>query len=134
MKEILAIVGPTAVGKTAVGIRLAKKYEAQVICVDSLLVYRHFNIGTAKPTDIEKEGIIHHLIDIAEPTDLFTAGDFCRAAEGGMKRLQSENKNFILVGGSGLYLKALERGMFKIPPISADIRQALEARLQKEGS
>src|SRR3989344_2972881 len=117
MKEILAIVGPTAVGKTAIGIKLAKKYGADVICVDSLLVYRHFDIGTAKPTDVEKEGILHHLIDIAEPIDLFTAGDFCRAAQAVMEKLQAEQKNFILVGGSGLYLKALERGMFKIPPI-----------------
>jgi len=76
MKEkITAIVGPTAVGKTQAAIHMAKKLNAEIVCVDSLLVYKEFNIGTAKPTLEEQQGIPHHLIDIVDPTAFFTAGD-----------------------------------------------------------
>ncbi|MBI3017405.1 MAG: tRNA (adenosine(37)-N6)-dimethylallyltransferase MiaA [Deltaproteobacteria bacterium] len=129
---IIALIGPTAVGKTKLSIELAQKFNAEIVCVDSLLVYRDFNIGTAKPTVAEQKTIPHYCINIADPSNLFTAYDFCEAATGAIEKIQKKNKNVFLVGGSGLYFKALTQGMFQAPPSDPKIREALEERLSQD--
>ena len=93
------------------------------------MVYRDFNIGTAKPSSEDRKVVPHHVLDIVAPTELFTAHDFCEAATQAIEKIQKKNKNVFLVGGSGLYLKALTQGMFKAPPSDPYIRQELEERL-----
>ena len=107
MSKIFVIVGPTAVGKTTLSIALAKKYNAEVINADATQVYKDANIGTAKITLEEQEGIIHHFIDIVSLDQTYTVKDYQTDARNVLDRLISENKNVVIVGGSGLYLKAL---------------------------
>lgn len=132
--KIIVVIGPTAVGKTALSIELAKAFDGEIVCVDSLLVYRDFNIGTAKPMVEERQGVFHHLIDIVDPTETFTAGDFRRRALDSISEIQFRGKRVFLVGGSGLYLKALSEGMFSVPPISPAIKMMLIERLKNEGA
>ena len=101
---ILCVVGPTGVGKTKMSISLAKKYDAVVVNADSMQVYKYLNIGTAKVTEEEKEGIKHLLFDIVEPTDMYTVYDYQKD----LRRILDEykDKNIVLVGGTGLYIKA----------------------------
>lgn len=101
---LLAIVGLTASGKTALGIRLAKKLNGEVICADSRTVYKHMDIGTAKPTLEEMQGIRHHLLDLVEPDQPFTVADFKHLAFKAVDDIRSRGKLPILVGGSGLYI------------------------------
>lgn len=104
---ILAIVGPTGVGKTKMSVALAKKYNADVISSDSMQVYKKMDIATAKVTEEEKEGVKHHLIDIKNVEDDYSVFDYQRDARRILNGLISDNKNVIIVGGTGLYLKAL---------------------------
>ncbi len=104
---ILAIVGPTGVGKTKLSVELAKKYNAEIISCDSMQIYKKMDIGTAKVTEEEKEGIIHHLIDIKDVNDNYSVYDYQKDARKVLNDLLSKNKNVIIVGGTGLYLKAL---------------------------
>ena len=104
---ILAIVGPTGVGKTKMSIELAKKYNAEIISCDSMQIYKKMDIGTAKVTEEEKEGITHHLIDIKDVNDDYSVYDYQKDARKVLDRLLKENKNVVIVGGTGLYLKAL---------------------------
>lgn len=133
MNTLFAIVGPTAVGKSAVAVELAQVMNAEIIYVDSVAVYKNFNIGTAKPPHDEKKGIRHHLIDIVSPSYFFTAGDYCRKAHAAISEITNIEKKVLLVGGTGLYLRALTQGMFKIPEIPQHIKKELMARLEKEG-
>lgn len=103
---ILVIVGPTGVGKTKLSIELAKKYNAEIINADSMQVYKELDIGTAKVTEEEKENIPHHLFDICEVDELYTVYDYQKDCREKIEELQSQNKNIILVGGTGLYIKA----------------------------
>ena len=103
---IIVIVGPTGVGKTKLSIELAKKYNAEIINADSMQVYKDLNIGTAKITDEEKEGIPHHLLDIVEPTEIYTVYDYQKDCRDIIEKLKKQNKNIIIVGGTGLYIKA----------------------------
>ena len=103
---IIVITGPTAVGKTKLSIELAKKYNAQIINSDSVQVYKKMDIASAKVTNEEKEGIIHHLLDIKDYNEDYTVYDYQKDARNIIDRLLKENKNIILVGGTGLYIKA----------------------------
>ncbi|CAM3268282.1 tRNA (adenosine(37)-N6)-dimethylallyltransferase MiaA [Vagococcus fessus] len=108
MKEkVLVIVGPTAVGKTALGVSLAKKYNGEVISGDSLQVYRGLDVGTAKATEEEMDGIPHHLIDVCELGDTFSASDFQEQGRALIQDITSRGKLPIIVGGTGLYVQAL---------------------------
>lgn len=107
MKNIIVITGPTGVGKTKMSIELAKKIDAEIINADSMQVYKNLNIGTAKITEKEKEGIPHHLFDIVEPTDMYTVYDYQKDARKAIEDILSRNKKVIIVGGTGLYIKAL---------------------------
>lgn len=104
---IIVITGPTAVGKTKLSIQLAKKYNAEIINSDSVQVYRKMDIASAKVTEEEKEGIIHHLIDIKDYNDDYTVYDYQIDGRNILDKLLKENKNVIIVGGTGLYIKAL---------------------------
>lgn len=104
---IVAIVGPTGVGKTKMSIELAKKYNAEIISCDSMQIYRKMDIGTAKVTEEEKEDIKHYLIDIKDVNEDYSVYDYQKDARQVLNKLIKENKNVIIVGGTGLYLKAL---------------------------
>ena len=103
---IIVIIGPTGVGKTKLSVELAKKINAEIINCDSMQVYKNLNIGTAKVTEKEKDGIVHHLLDIVEPSDIYTVYDYQKDCRNKIKELQDKNKNIIIVGGTGLYVKA----------------------------
>ncbi|HRM23801.1 MAG TPA: tRNA (adenosine(37)-N6)-dimethylallyltransferase MiaA, partial [Enterococcus aquimarinus] len=107
MDKIIVIVGPTAVGKTALSIELAKKYDGEIINADSMQVYRGLDIGTAKVTADEADGIVHHLIDIYEPNETYTVADFQKKAREKINEITSRGKLPIVVGGTGLYVQAL---------------------------
>lgn len=104
---IIAVVGPTGVGKTKMSIELAKRYNAEIISSDSMQIYKKMDIGTAKVTEEEKEGIIHHMIDIKDVDEDYSVYNYQKDARYVLDKLLSENKNIIIVGGTGLYLKAL---------------------------
>lgn len=104
---IIVIVGPTGVGKTKLSIELAKKYNAEIINADSMQVYKKLDIGTAKVLESEKENIPHHLFDICDVTDMYTVYDYQKDARNKLNELLDSNKNVIIVGGTGLYIKAL---------------------------
>ena len=103
---IVVIIGPTGVGKTKLSVELAKKLNAEIINCDSMQVYKDLNIGTAKVREEEKDNIPHHLLDIVEPNDLYTVYDYQKDCRNKIKELQEKDKNIIIVGGTGLYVKA----------------------------
>ncbi len=106
MKEIIVIIGPTGVGKTKLSIELAKYLDAEIINGDSVSIYKYLNIGSAKPTIEERQGIIHHLIDIKELNDEYSIYDYQKDVRNLIKDITQRNKRIIIIGGSGLYLKA----------------------------
>jgi tRNA dimethylallyltransferase len=124
---VLAVLGPTASGKTSLGLALAGKYGGEIINCDSTAVYRGFDIGTDKPPVEERRGIPHHLIDIADPTEVYTAAQFAKDAAAAIRDIHARGKLPILVGGTGFYYRALTRGLFPGP--GAD--DALRARLER---
>ena len=106
MKDIIVIVGPTGVGKTKLSIELAKKLDAEIINGDSVSIYKELNIGSAKPSIEEREGIVHHLIDIKDPTEDYTVYDYQKDVRTLIEDINSRGKRIIIVGGTGLYIKA----------------------------
>ena len=127
MKPLVAILGPTATGKSALGIAIAERFNGEIINCDSTAVYRGFDIGTDKVPLVERRGIPHHLIDIADPTDEYTAAQFARDASAVIADLHAKGKLPILVGGTGFYYRALTRGLFPGPGKDAELRARLEA-------
>ncbi len=107
MSKIIVIIGPTGVGKTKLSINLAKYYDAEIINGDSVQIYKHLNIGSAKVTEEEMEGIKHHLIDIKEPDINYSVYDYQKDGRRILNKLIKENKNVVIVGGTGLYIKSL---------------------------
>lgn len=126
-ERVLAVLGPTASGKSALGLRLAERYGGEIINCDSTAVYRGFDIGTDKLTIEQRRGIPHHLIDIADPTEVYTAAGFARDAARVIGEIHARGRLPILVGGTGFYYRALTRGLFPGP--GAD--DALRARLDR---
>lgn len=123
---IVALVGPTASGKSDLALRLAREHGAEILSCDSLLVYKSMTIGTAKPTREELESVVHHGIDICEPDQAFTAGDYVRFARPIVDKLVDNGKPLLIVGGTGFYLKALLCGVWDAPPTQPEIRERLE--------
>lgn len=125
---IILITGPTATGKTALSIALAKELNAEIISADSQLVYKELNIGTAKPSTEEQAGIPHYGIDVVEPTVQYTAGNYADDISPVLQKLISENKPVIITGGTGFYIQALLQPdrLQKIPP-NPEFRKTLEA-------
>ncbi|MBI4926038.1 MAG: tRNA (adenosine(37)-N6)-dimethylallyltransferase MiaA [Bdellovibrio sp.] len=132
-KNIVILSGPTATGKSSLAIELCKKYKnIEIINADSLLVYREFNIGTAKPNLKQLGEVKHHLIDIVEPSVSFTAADFVSRVNHTIKELNSINLRALIVGGSGFYLKALLYGLWQAPPGNLEIRKKFEPLTNSE--
>ncbi|MDK9700667.1 MAG: tRNA (adenosine(37)-N6)-dimethylallyltransferase MiaA [bacterium] len=133
MKPLLCIVGPTGSGKTAVGVAVAKSLSAEIISIDSRQLYRGFRIGAAQPTEAECAGIPHHLIDFQDANKPMTAGQFAKLSHAKILQLVSAGKNVILVGGSGLYFRAIFDGLFQGPLIEEAYRVVLRERARIEG-
>lgn len=132
--KILAIVGPTASGKTALSIALAHALDCEIVSCDSMQIYRGMDIGTAKPSMAEREGIPHHLIDIADPDQPFSVADYVVAAERAVQDILSRGKLPIFCGGTGLYLDAFLRGgLSEAPGANEALREELFAIAQNEG-
>ncbi len=127
------LMGPTASGKTALAVQLAQQLETEIISVDSALVYKGMDIGTAKPTAEERKGIPHHLIDILDPAEVFSTGRFRKSALQLMEDITSRGKVPILVGGTMLYFNALFNGLASLPEANAEIRKKLDEELFANG-
>lgn len=123
--------GPTGVGKTALSLKLAAKYNAQIISVDSMQVYRYMDIGTAKVLPNERNGIVHYLIDSVNPNEPFTAGDFKRFSENKIVDIANSGKVPFLVGGTGFYFSTLINGIVEIPKIDEKLRDRLHKLLER---
>ena len=133
INALLVILGPTGVGKTEAAIDLSKRLKAEIISADSRKIYKGMDIGTAKPSHAIRQRIPHHLIDILSPEETFNAADFKRQAEETIQRVQEEDKLPILVGGSGLYIRAVVNGLFVGPGTDWDLRERLKEKERKEG-
>lgn len=123
---LIAVVGPTACGKTALALALAERFAAEIVNCDAVQIYRGFDIGSAKLPPAERRGIAHHLLDVADPQAVFTAGDYARAARAVLDRLREAGKIAVVAGGAGLYFSALTRGLFAGPTRDAALRKRLE--------
>ena len=133
MQGVLTIVGATAAGKSALALAVAERSGAEIVNADALQVYRGFDLGTAKPSAEERARVAHHLLDVAEPEERFSAGRFARLARAALEEILARGRPAIVVGGSGLYLRALSEGLAPIPPVEPEVRAELEARLAREG-
>ena len=130
---ILFLLGPTATGKTGLSIKLAKALSAEIISVDSALVYRGLNIGTAKPDIQERDGVVHHLIDIRNPWESYSAAEFAADASRLITEIQSRGSTPLLVGGTMLYFNALEHGIAELPAADAAIREEIATEADRLG-
>ena len=129
----LAVVGPTCTGKSALALALARRFDGELVNADALQVYRGFDRGTAKPDAAARAAVPHHLIDILDPREPFSAGEFARRARVVLDDIASRGRRPIVVGGSGFYLRALFSGLAAVPPADAGVREALRRRLEQEG-
>ena len=134
LAPLVVILGPTASGKSALAIQLARRLNGEVLVCDSTQVYRHFDIGTAKVPLAEQEGIAHHLVDLVEPDELFTAGEYRRQALMVLTEVSQRGKLPILTAGTGLYLRALLEGLADAPERSEELRARLRAKAQLHGA
>jgi len=124
--ELLCLLGPTAVGKTEIAIQLAQSLNAEIISVDSRQIYRQMNIGTAKPTPEEQQAARHHLIDCIDISQLFSVADYQSLADTAIADIQNRGKRVLLVGGAGLYFRAVVDGLFEGPGANPALRKRLE--------
>ncbi len=131
---LLVIVGPTASGKTALSLALAERFGGEIVNCDSVAVYREFEIGTAKPSWEERARVPHHLLDICSPDEVMTAGEYARRGREVLGELKACARLPIVVGGTGLYLRALLEGLFPGPQRSEELRQRLRESVAKKGA
>jgi tRNA dimethylallyltransferase len=134
LQKILVICGQTASGKSELALRLAHELDAEIISADSMQVYRGLNIGTAKPTQQQRAEVSHHLIDIVEPERLFSAADFVAAADDAVRDISNRGKRAIVVGGTGLYIRALLKGLVDSPSGAGEIRSRLQEEARRVGN
>jgi len=130
---LIVLAGPTASGKTSLSLYLAERYNGEIVSCDSVAVYRDMEIGTAKPDKADRERIPHHLIDVVDPTEAYTAGDYSRAGRAALQNIAARGRTPIVTGGTGLYLKALLDGLFAGPQRSESLRDRLKLSDKKHG-
>ena len=130
---LLLIVGPTASGKSELALRLAARFRGEIVNCDSVQVFKHFDIGTAKPTPAERLDIPHHLLDFLEPDALFTAGEYMAAGRKTLADIRDRGNLPVVVGGTGLYLRALLEGLFKGPQRCEPLRTRFNSRADRKG-
>ncbi len=131
---LVAVVGPTGSGKTALSLALAERFAGEIVNCDSVAIYREFNIGSAKPSAEESARAPHHLLDAIDPNETMTAGEYARGAREVLAEIQGRGRMPIVVGGTGLYLRALLEGLFAGPERSEELRARLRQRLQEQGA
>ena len=131
--SVIVVLGPTATGKSALGMRLARHLDGEIVNADALQVYRGFDLGTAKPTAEDQAEIPHHLVDILDPDERYSAGEFAQRAREAIDDIRSRGRRPIVVGGSGLYLRALLEGISPVPPGDPEVRAALRERVETDG-
>ena len=130
---ILCLLGPTAVGKSALGMELAERLGGEIVCADSAQVYRGLEAATAKPTPGERARVPHHCLDLVGPEATFSAGDFLRAATAAVAAVQGRGRRVILGGGTGFYLRRFFKGLFAAPPREERLRARLRALAERRG-
>ena len=133
MNNIICIAGPTASGKTALAVELAKELNGEVVSCDSMQVYRRMDIGTAKPTQEEMQGIVHHMIDVAEPDEDFSVSRYCAQAAPIVDDIVARGKTAIIAGGTGLYMDSLIQGNDFAPFPATGVRERLEQEAEAQG-
>jgi len=133
MKKIICVVGPTASGKTGLAVELAKAYDGEVLSCDSMQIYRRMDIGTAKPTAEEMQGIVHHMIDVVEPDEPFSVGRYVEMADPVVQDILSRGKTCVICGGTGLYMDSLMAGRTFAPYPETGRRQELEQLASEQG-
>ena len=133
MNNIICVAGPTASGKTALAVELAKMTGGEVVSCDSMQIYKGMDIGTAKPTTEEMQGVPHHMIDVAEPDEEFSVSRYCAMATPIVEDILARGKTAIIAGGTGLYMDSLIRGNDFAPFPSTGMRERLEAQADREG-
>jgi tRNA dimethylallyltransferase len=131
---LVAVVGPTGSGKTALALALAERFTGEIVNCDSVAIYRDFNIGSAKPSAEERARAPHHLFDVIDPNHYMTAGEYARRARVVLDEIKRRGRTPIVVGGTGLYLRALLEGLFPGPERSEELRERLRARQQQRGA
>ena len=129
---MVILLGPTGSGKTALSLELAERFGGEIISCDSVAVYRGMELGTAKPSKEDRARIPHHLIDVADPDELFTAGEYSRRARAALGEIAAREHLPIVTGGTGLYLRALTEGLFAGPSRQQDMRDRLAHSLRHE--
>lgn len=134
MDKILCVAGPTASGKTALAVALAKAYDGEVISCDSMQLYRGMDVGTAKPTEEEMQGIPHHMLSVCEPSEPFSAGKYAQTADPILRDILARGKTAIVCGGTGLYMDALISGKAFAPSPADGVREELEAQFDALGA
>lgn len=135
MSRVVILLGPTGVGKTSASILLAQHLGTEIISADSMQIYRHMDIGTAKPSPQQRAAVKHHMIDIADPWEAFSTGKYISMAAPVFERLHARGKPPVVAGGTGLYIRAMTRGLFSGPTADWALRQKLRSmEAQKEGS
>ena len=133
MNNIICIAGPTASGKTALAVELAKEFHGEVISCDSMQIYKRMDIGTAKPTTEEMQGIVHHMLGVADPEEDFSVSRYCDMADPILQDILSRGKTAIIAGGTGLYMDSLMKGNDFAPTPATGHRQRLEEKLVEIG-
>ena len=131
---LVVVLGPTASGKTALSLSLAERFRGEIVNCDSVAMYREFDLGTAKPNAADRARAPHHLLDCVAPTGNITAGEYARMARQVLDEIQARGHLPIVVGGTGLYLRALLEGLFSGPQRSEELRECLRERVEQRGS
>lgn len=133
-QKVVIISGPTASGKTSLGVDLALALKGEIISADSMQVYRGMDVGTAKPTSEEQKGIPHHLLDVVNPDEEFNAATYNSLAIPKITEIASRGRSCLVVGGTGLYIKGLVAGLFESPPADLELRESLRLECDSSGS
>ena len=132
--SVIVLVGPTGIGKSKIAVNLSAFFPLEIVSADSMQVYKYMNIGTAKPSREERKTVPHHMIDIIYPDQYFSAGEYAKMARDKINRIINSGKNPILVGGSGLYIRAVIDGLFSEPMIKETVKKRVRTQLANKGS